>query len=299
MITFIVNPAAGSGRSLRAVPIIERVMRASGRPYRVIETKTPGHAAELARQAACDGAGIVAAVGGDGTVQEIAAGLVNTEAALAIIPSGSGNDFIHSLNPQLKAKKAFDKRIEQFLGYLLRGEQDRIDAVRMNDAYFLNIGSVGIDAQIVVDAARLKKRFGKSSYLLSTLRNTVTYHPQRVRIECDGEIIDSDLSLAAICNGQFYGGGFNIAPKADMRDGFLTLCVIDKLARPMFGLLFPLVLFGAHTKLKQVRYITCKRLTVYYENTTPVNLDGNIYMRKAPLAFEIIEGGLKVIRMKD
>ena len=296
MITFIVNPAAGGGRAPLAVPIIQKLMAADGRAYEILETTAPAHAAELAKQAAERGTGIVAAVGGDGTVQEIAAGLVNTSAALAVIPVGSGNDFIHSLNPKLKPAKNFDARIAQFVKILLEGVPSSIDAVRMNGFYFLNIGSVGIDAEIVQYATGLKKRFGKSSYLLSTLRNTFTYKPKRVRIECDGRFLDQDLSLAAISNGQFYGGGFNISPSADMTDGEITLCVIDKLSRPMFGLLFPLVLFGAHTKLKQAQYINCKQVTLRYDGVLPVNLDGNIYNLNAPLDFTIVEGGLKVIR---
>ena len=296
MITFIVNPAAGSGRALTAAPIIRRLMDKSGQPYEIIETTAPAHASELAKQAADNGSHIVASVGGDGTIQEVACGLVNTDAALAVIPAGSGNDFLRSLNPTLKPAKNFEARIEQFVKLLLTTAPVTIDAVRMNTFYFFNIGSVGIDAEISLQATDLKPKFGSSSYLVSTLQNIFTYTPKLVRVECDGEAIESQLSLVAVSNGSFYGGGFKISPGADITDGKITLCVIDKLSRPMFGLLFPLVIFGAHTKLKQVRYIDCKQVTLRYEGVMPVNLDGNIYNLKAPLDFEIVEGGLKVIR---
>ena len=281
---------------MSAVPIIRQLMDGCGEPYEILETTAPAHAAELASGAAANGSRIVAAVGGDGTIQEVAGGLVNTAAALAVIPAGSGNDFIHSLNPALKPAKNIAARVEQFVKLMLTTTPTAIDAVRMNRFCFLNIGSVGIDAEIVVRATDLKKKYGKSSYLLSTLQNTLTYKPKQVRIECNGQVIDRPLSLAAISNGSFYGGGFQISPGADMADGQITLCIIDKLSRPMFGLLFPLVLFGAHTKLKQVQYINCKKVTLRYDGVMPVNLDGNIYNLKAPLDFEIIEGGLKIIR---
>ena len=296
MITFITNPAAGSGKSQLALPIIKRIMDASGHTYEIKETTAPAHAAELARAAAESGSRIVAGVGGDGTVQEIVAGLTGTNAALAIIPAGSGNDVIRSLNPSLAIQKNFAARVEQFLQMLLTKTPQTIDVIRMNGFHFLNIGSVGIDAEIVTRAAGLKKTFGKAAYLAGTLQSTFTYKPKRVCIECDGQVIDRDLSLAAVSNGQFYGGGFNISPGANMADGQITLCVIDKLSRFMFGALFPLVLFGAHTKLKQVQYINCEHVTIHYDGTLPVNLDGNIYNLKAPLSFDIVKGGLQVIK---
>ena len=296
MITFIVNPAAGHGRALAAIPIVRKMMDTTGCTYTILETAAPGHAGELAKQAAAHGAKIVVSVGGDGTVQELATGLINTGAALAVIPCGSGNDFIHSMNPQRKLASGFEARVVQFMTLLLKNTPEAIDAVRMNDKYFFNIGSIGIDAEIVVYSARLKKTFRGAAYLLATIKNTFTYKPKRARITCDGRVIEKDISLCAVSNGAYYGGGFNISPSADMADGEITLCVADRLSRPMFGLLFPLVLFGAHTKLKQVEYINCKRVTIEYDDKQPVNLDGNIYKLLAPLEFEIIPGGLKVIR---
>ena len=296
MITFIVNPAAGHGRTLAVIPIIQRMMDESGRAYSILETITPGHACELALQAAAHNVKIVVAVGGDGTVQEIASGLVGTNTALAVIPSGSGNDFVHSLRPRFKQRSRFEERIAQYVSMLLNSTPTAIDAIRMNDRYFANIGSIGIDAEIAMYAARLKKNFHGAAYLLSTIKNIFTYTPKKVRITCDGRVIEKSVSLCAVCNGQYYGGGFNISPSADMMDGKITLCVVDKLSRFMFGLLFPSVLFGAHTKMKQVEYIDCTHVTIEYINTMPVNLDGNIYKLNAPLDFTIVPGGLKVIK---
>jgi len=296
VITFIVNPVAGSGKALRALPTIMRIMDASGHAYEIKETSKPAHAAELAKDAAMRGVPIVVSVGGDGTAQEVAAGLVHTQTALAIIPAGSGNDLMRSLNPGMKPADGLEARVRQFMDLLLTAEPSYVDIIRMNGFHFVNIGSIGIDAEIVTSAAGLKKTFGGASYLVSTLKNTFTYKPKQVTIECNGETISKPLSLAAICNGQIYGGGFNIAPGANMADGQITLCVIDKLSRPMFGLLFPLVLFGAHTKLKEAHYINCKSVTLRYEGVLPVNLDGNIYNLKAPLEFEILPNGLRVIR---
>jgi len=296
VITFIVNPAAGHGRSLAAIPIIRRLMDESGRPYTMLETATPGHAGELAQQAAAHGAEIVVSVGGDGTVQELASGLVNTGAALAVIPCGSGNDFVHSLHPRMKKVSGFEARITQYVTLLLNNAPTAIDAVRMNDQYFFNIGSIGIDAEIVVYATRLKRDFRGAAYLLSTLRNIFTYKPKKAKLIVDGQEIEKRLSLCAVSNGSFYGGGFKISPSADMSDGKITLCVIDALNRVMFCLLFPFVVFRAHTKLKQVSYINCTHVAMEYTGVLPVNLDGNIYKLKAPLNFEIIPGGLKVIK---
>lgn len=296
MIYFIVNPAAGNGRTLAAVPIIERVMKRENEPYVLLETRKPYDAAEMARQAVKDGATAVVAVGGDGTIHEVAEGLVGSGVPLGFLPSGNGNDFVQTLKALNKENvpKGFAEKTERYLYKILNNEPVYIDTIKMDGFYFLNIGSVGIDAEIVVDAAYLKKIFGKLSYIIATVKNAFTYRPLRVRIVCDGVEVDEKLTLACLCNGRYYGGGFKIAPAADIKDGFITACIIKKLTMLKILLLFPSVLFGRHTKLKEVSFVNCKKASIFFEGVRNVNLDGNIYKLKSPLNYEIVEKGLKI-----
>lgn len=297
MTYFIINPAAGNGKTLAAVPTIKKVMEREGRPYKLLETKKPRDGTEMARRAVDEGADCVVAVGGDGTVQEVAEGLVNSGVPLGILPSGNGNDFAETIKilSGEKPPKSFSDMIESYLHRMLNSEPGYIDAVKMNGKlHFLNIGSVGLDAEIVVEAANFKKTFGKLSYIVSTVKNAVTYKPSRIGIVCDGAETDAVHTLAALCNGKYYGGGFKIAPMADIRDGFITACIIKNMSKFKVLTLFPLVLFGRHTNLKEVKFINCKKASIFFDGIRNVNLDGNIYELSGPLHFEIVEKALKI-----
>ncbi|MCL2699814.1 MAG: diacylglycerol kinase family lipid kinase [Defluviitaleaceae bacterium] len=286
MTYFIVNPIAGKGRAQARTEEINAHMTGD---FRVVMTTAPKHAKELAEQAVREGAKTVVAVGGDGTIQEVVSGLAGSDCAFGVIPSGSGNDFVKSVDIDETLPTA---------GHLdiIRGGNIRaIDLVKINDSCFANIGSIGIDAQIVVVADKLKKIFGKAAYVMAALWCTMTKGATPMSIKVDDALYERKFTLVAVCNGWNYGGGFKIAPSAKNDDGQLTLCMIDGMSKPAMTVLFPRVIKGTHVTLKQVSFMDCKKAEINFEGTQLINLDGNLNHMTGPLKFEIMPTALNVL----
>lgn len=288
MYHFIVNPAAGGGRTMQHIPALQKHMELRELPYRISYTEKPMDAKRLAQNACQEKSDGVICVGGDGTIQEAAGGMLYTGVPLGIIPAGSGNDFIFSLGVKLNAP------VQKRLDAILRGHTKQIDAIRMGKFYFTNIGSIGMDAEIVFHAAAFKKSFKRSAYLLSTLKNVLTFQNMPMKLVIDGQELTDDMTLVAVCNGRCYGGGFQIAPQAEIDDGKITLCVIRNLSKPKKTAFFPTVLLGAHEKIKGVEFYPCKKVSIHYDGLRNINLDGNIYELYGPITFEIVPWAIKV-----
>ena len=294
MIDFIVNPASGSGAAKKAAAAAESELIKRGVPYAFHLTNKAGDAAVIAGECIANGTDAVAIIGGDGSVQEVAGTMARTGVPLGIVPAGSGNDLIASLYDY----KGFDP--VYFVEKIIGGETRCIDVIKCtvaNDIYhFVNIGSVGLDAEIVHKADDFKKVFRRFAYIVSTVYNAFTYKPGRLSVESDALNYDGNLSLTAICNGGVYGGGFKIAPSAVVDDGFITLCVVKPLSKLKILMLFPSVLSGKHTELKEIDFYDIKKVTINYDGIIKVNLDGNIFDYKGPAVFEIEPGALKIFK---
>ncbi len=222
----IANPIAGSGRDRLSGPQACAMLAERGIQARFLPTGHSGHATELAREAAAGGARLVVAVGGDGTVHEVAAGLVGTEAALGVLPSGSGNDFARAVGAY---------RREDALEALVTGRDLTFDSGRLDGDFFVN--SLGLLGSGLVSgrAARMWRRLGGLRYSLASAWVLLSYFGQEVRWERtdpDGgvEVIEGKYLLAEICNAPFTGGGFRFAPEAHPADGRLDACLISRVA---------------------------------------------------------------------
>jgi len=289
MIYFIVNPIAGGGR---AFSLINEIKSSVTGKFHILVTDAPMDGNRLAKQAVHEGAQAVVAVGGDGTVQEVVSGIAGSGCAFGVIPCGSGNDFIKSIDISEKLPTS------GYLDIIRCGNIRKIDLIKMNDFYFANIASLGVDAQIVHIAQRLKKKLRGFSYVAAALYCTMTCGPTYMSIIADGVRYDREFTLAAICNGWNYGGGFKIAPCAKNDDGLITLCLIDKMSKPAMTVLLPSLMLAKHMSLKEVHFINCKNIEINFEGIQLVNLDGNLYKLSGPLEFEIVPASLKVLSTK-
>jgi len=266
---FIVNPAAGKKKALHMAEYIKERFENTSLNWRIVTTWNPGHATVLAREAVANQPDIhIYSVGGDGTLNEIINGIAGTNAPLGIIPCGSGNDAIRSItsvkDPVLLLESLIDARIE------------KTDLGKLNDKWFLNIASVGFDAEVV----RLTTRFknlplvsGSMAYILGVLSALIknkTY-PISICID-DGEPINTTLLLAAFANGKFYGGGMQPAPNANLQDGHLDSCIVQPLTRRKILNFFPLFTKGKHGSLKEVELSTFKKIHIEMQNVFPLQL---------------------------
>lgn len=286
---FIVNPAAGAGKKLSFLPEIQLFCRKNNLDFEIVLTKQPKEAINLAKKAAKKFE-VVVAVGGDGTVNEVANGLVGSQAVLGILPIGSGNDF----SKQVGYKKGLKKDLE----ILLEGRTKSVDVGRVNDQYyFINGLGVGFDGEVAT-RVRSFMRFSKGflAYLLAVLRTLATYKFHRVKIILDNDqVIEREILLVATCNGTTYGGGFNVAPSARIDDGIFTICLIDKLGRFYALRSIPKIMKGTHLKLPEVHMYTSKHVIIESESDLYAQVDGEILPLAKKFVVKILPGQIKVI----
>ena len=293
MINLIVNPAAGSGAGRRTADVVSAELSRLGVVFDIHATAKAGDAPGIAEKLIREGRGTTAVVGGDGSVQELVGAFAYTGAPLGIIPAGSGNDLVASL---------YDRKTRDplyFLGRILEGRTRRIDLIRCRAAedrefVFVNIASVGLDAEIVHKADDFKKIFGRFAYIASTVYNAFVYKTTEMSCVADDFSYGGGLCLVSACNGRVYGGGFNIAPGARVDDGAITLCVVQPMNTLKILALFPSVLAGKHERLREINFIDTTRASVRYNGVKRINFDGNIFELNGPLEFEIMPGALTV-----
>ncbi len=270
---FIVNPVAGKGHALKMAGHIRQRFEHTSLQWRIVETWGPGHATILAREAIANQPELhVYSVGGDGTLNEIVNGMAYSSASLGILPCGTGNDAIRSItdvhDPLLLLESLVDARTE------------KMDLGQLNDRYFLNIASVGFDAE-VVDRTRHFKKLplvpGSLAYLMGVLQALIQRNLHQVTFSLDGgDPVTTTLLIAAFANGRFYGGGMQPVPNASMTDGYLDLCRISPLSRLRILHFFPLFMKGAHTKLEEVTLTPFRTMHLESEVSLPVNMDGEL-----------------------
>lgn len=213
----IVNPASGTVSKHRIVPHVCKRLDKLGINYTVSPTRYPGHARELAREAAADSYDVVIAVGGDGTVNEVASGLVGSATALAIIPTGSGNGLARHLGIPVD--------IDSSIRVIAKNNVISADYGTANDKPFFCTFGVGFDAAVSERCARQKRR-GILMYLKNTINEYMSFSPEEYVIEANGQVITDRAFLVVVCNASQYGNNAYIAPSATIDDGLLDVTII-------------------------------------------------------------------------
>lgn len=271
---FIINPAAGSrDRTAEYTAAIKDACGKRGLDYRIEVSAAPGECRRLAREAAETGEEYrIYACGGDGTLNEVAAGAAGFDnAAVSILSGGSGNDFVKIFDDP---KAFFD------LERLLDAQETSFDLIRCNDDYALNICSVGLDARIGTDVARYKRiplLHGFRAYAASTVVNVVRGIAEHYVVEINGERIDDEMTFVCVCNGRFYGGGFNPVPEADPADGVLDVLLVKKVSRLQVPAVIGKYKNGRYRELVQlIRHIPTDHVRILCDKPTAINLDGEL-----------------------
>ena len=271
---FIINPAAGSHDRTQAYrKKIEAACSARGLTYRIEVSRAPGHCQQLARAAAQSGEQYrIYACGGDGTLNEVAAGAAGfPNAAVTCYKGGSGNDFV---------KLFSDPEAFSDLERLLDPEEALFDMVRCNDDLCLNICSVGLDARIGTDVSNYKRiplLSGFRAYAVSTVINLFRSISEHYVVEVDGETVDGAYTMICACNGRFYGGGFNPVPEADPTDGLMDVLLVKKVSRLQVPGVIGKYKNGRYKELKHlVRHFRTDKLRILCDKPTSINLDGEL-----------------------
>ncbi|HET7228476.1 MAG TPA: diacylglycerol kinase family protein [Longimicrobium sp.] len=291
----IVNPTAGRGAARRAWSTVHAVLGEAGAEVEMVETTGRGHAMQLAEAAVRAGWPAVVALGGDGTVHEVANGLLRaseglaeTAAALGVVPVGSGNDF--ALLAGLSRDPARAARA------LLAGER-RVDVGRAGERWFTNGVGVGLDARVAVEANRNRRLRGMGIYLWALAKVLRSFRPPVIRVETDeGEVIERPLTLVTVGNGGRHGGGFWICPGAVIDDGLLDVCVCDGLSRLQILNFLPKTIRGTHVGASCVHMRRVRHVRITSDTPLPVHADGEILAEDArELDISIFPGRLRLL----
>lgn len=216
-ICFIVNPNAGRRLQKRIESSVEKCLDHTRFHSKIVFTERPGHATELAQKAAAEGWEIVCAVGGDGSINEVAAGLIGSDAALGIVPAGSGNGLAMHLG--------WGRSIERAIQKINRSESKLIDVGLMNGRPFVNVAGIGFDG-LVSNLMQKQTKRGFATYFLKSLEAGIVYKPAKIQLKLDGREIEETCFTVAIANGPMYGYNFQIAPDALLDDGLFSVVLL-------------------------------------------------------------------------
>ena len=300
MYHIIVNPKAGRGQSVLRAQALESSLKAHGLEYSTVFTTGINCGTNLAKEFCVSNKhkakGIIG-IGGDGTIQEIVAGITEVfppgekiPIPLCIYPAGSGNDFVMSVSKKTK------KQNETFLSNLLHHNTKAVDIITANNHAYLNIGNVGLDAWIVKNAESKKKDYGNRAYLAAVYKSIVSYKPTNLIIEVNGMTYDGAFTLVAVCNGQYYGGGLHISPQAKVDDGKITLCIVDSMTKIKTMAIFPSLMIKKHMNLRAVSYHECTNVKITFLDSEGVLcLDGNLSPATGTIDFKIFKQALEII----
>ncbi len=275
---FIINPAAGSRNQTESYrkKIIESC-ESRGLDYTIAVSAAPGNCAALAKQAAQTGEDYrIYACGGDGTLNEVVSGVAGYDnVAVTAYVGGSGNDFVR-LFSEPEAFRDLDR--------LLDAEETAFDLIRCNDDYSLNICSVGLDARIGTDVSNYKRLpllSGFRAYAVSTVINVLRGISEHYVVEVADERIDGKQTMICVCNGRFYGGGFNPVPEADPADGKLEVLLVKDVSLLQVAAVVGKYKNGLYAQYPDlIRHITTDRIKIICDKPSQVNLDGELRTAK-------------------
>jgi diacylglycerol kinase (ATP) len=284
---FIFNPR--SGRNARDPRLLRRVrdfIRDNDLDALLVQTERPRHATELARRAVDEGCTLVVAVGGDGTLNEVASGLVGTPVPLGLIPCGSGNGLGRHLGIPSPGRGAFRT--------LLEGRQRSIDTGTVNGIPFFNAMGIGFDAEISSRFNRLTRR-GLPAYALTTFRAFRGFHPVDCTIHAGATSLRTPAFLLAIANSDQYGNDCFIAPGARVDDGRLDLTVLTRVtlwnAVPLGLRLFARRIDGSRSVVR----LAGQRFLIERDGPGVIHTDGEVHETGATLTVEVLPRSLKVL----
>jgi len=289
-ILFIINPVAGKNRKKDIIPIIKNKFKSTDHKYIITQTKDIDDARLITMKYLKQDYEIIVAIGGDGTVREVASGIKEmNKGILGIIPMGTGNDLARTLNLPLSPSKALDR----ILDYNIKN----INIANVEENKFLNVASIGFDAEIVKNTKIFKGLFkGKLAYTLGVLRTLFIFKPKSVTIKYNDIEKNEKILLVAVANGNYYGGGMMISPNSNIDDNQLDICIIKNISKIKLLFLFPSVYNGKHGKYKKyVEFISVNSLKIHSKEKIFLNIDGDILEKKGLIQFDLYNKNIKVI----
>jgi YegS/Rv2252/BmrU family lipid kinase len=285
----IANPGAGRGRGKSLIPRIVELLRLRDLTFNLEFTRAPGDAGRIARDS-LDVFDVIVAVGGDGTINELLPGMVHSGKPLAVIPAGSGNDFIKSLHIPNDLEKAVD--------VLVRGQTRVIDVGTINGRYFANAAGIGFDAAVNKASYGINhSKRGLLLYVYALLKTLGKFDSVSMTVSMNSERFTGEMFLLTVGNGTTVGGGFKLTPHAVLDDNLLDVTMVSPIRLLPLLWHLPKVFLGTIDRV--TKYAVTARtsvLTVESAGDVPIHVDGEIVDgKKRSWEIKVVPGALTVI----
>ncbi len=263
----IVNLIAGHGRCKELFPKVKEELDRRGIDYELHYTNEPQEATDVAKWGVEAGFHRIVAMGGDGTVNEVANGLLGQDAVLAVIPAGTGNDFVRMLGIPADP---FDA-----LNVLGNHQETTVDLGQVaDDRCFVNGVGIGIDAQVARDVLQMERLRGAAAYISAAVKEVFRFKAFPVTIESEAWQLDATCLSIGLSNGKFAGGGFKLAPEADVYDGMIDISVIEDYSKLERLVRLPRVRAGKHLGWRNVHYCQLTEATIASPKKLIAHVDG-------------------------
>ena len=272
---FIINKIAGRARYIKILPNIESACKKRSIDYEIRYVEENYTTAQIAEEYK-DTENIIYVVGGDGTITTTLKSIVGTNNKLGIIPAGSGNDTYRTIKKLPKGESV-------------------IDLGKINDTYFINVACTGVDAEVAnnVDILRKTKIPTSQLYNASIVYTFVKFKPKKVKLKTNIKDIEGKYTILSICNGGYYGGGFNIAPKSQLTDGLLDIYYAEEMPKLKMIPLILKVKNGKHEGKRKVHKFRTNHVELELEENVTFNVDGE-KLKNNKFVIDIIPNAIKV-----
>ena len=289
-IVVVANPTAGRGKSGRLIGKVDRILTEIGVEHEVRVSNSAEDLGRLAHEAGEQGANVVAVLGGDGSVGLAANGLLGTNAALAVLPAGTGDDFATAIGA---------KRLEAATRLLADPTIRPIDVVRVTTGaesrYFVNVAGAGFDSEVNETANGMNTTLGATgTYVAAILRTLPRFVPAAFHLQLDDRALEVHAMLVVVGNSTTYGGGMKVTPTALLNDGQLDICIVGAMRTGAFLRAFPRVFRGTHVSHPKVTMLRSTTIKLEADRRVNVYADGE-RVGPLPAVFEVLPGALPVV----
>lgn len=274
---FIVNPISGKKRKSAIIAYLEKM------GCKVVCTEYAGEAEKIAREAT---ESVIVAVGGDGTVNEVARGIVGTDKVLGIIPCGSGDGLALHLG--------ISRYYKQAVKTIMNGKKIKIDSGLINGRPFFSVCGTGFDAIVSERFAKSSKR-GIMNYIEIGLKTWMEYKPQKHIVEIDGQSFEMDASLITVGNSSQWGNNAKITPRADIEDGYLDMTAVDRVSALEMPALALELMTGTLNWNNKVHCYRGREIKIFRPTPGPAHADGDWFSAGNDLEIRILPQSLNVI----
>jgi YegS/Rv2252/BmrU family lipid kinase len=291
---FLVNPASANGATAKRWPNLHRRARDLGLDGEQLLSERPGHLTELARSAAAEGR-LLVVVGGDGTLNEVVNGIAGTDAEVAVLPNGTGQDFGRT--------HGIPTRFDDAVRVALTGRPQAVDLGRATyrgpdgaeaSRVFANVGSVGMSGAVARRANSMSKALGgRATFYYALVREFVAWKNTEVTVAFEGGERRGPMHDVIVANGRWHGGGMKLAPDANPADGVFDIVLIGDVSKLDFVTTSPKLYHGGHVGHHKVEVVRSATVDVGAAEDLPLELDGEV-AGTTPARFEIMPGALRL-----